>query len=168
MVKNREELAAYLAGEGKRVGVEVGVLEGDHAVMLCRNNPDLKLYGVDVWDSKRHMQAYKKAIRETSPHDVVLLKEDSLAAVRRFENNSLDFVYIDADHRFDWVMRDIIEWYKKVKKGGILAGHDYRDNEIVRVKIAVDVYVEQHNLKLQVTTDESEELSWWFPKKWRS
>ena len=41
------------------------------------------------------------------------------------EDESLDFVYIDANHAYDWVVQDIELWYPKVKKGGILWGHDY-------------------------------------------
>ncbi len=46
-------------------------------------------------------------------------------AVKDFEDNSLDFVYIDANHEYDYVKQDITEWTKKVKPGGIVAGHDY-------------------------------------------
>jgi cephalosporin hydroxylase len=44
-----------------------------------------------------------------------------------FENNSLDFVYIDANHAYNYVVQDIELWYPKVKKGGYLCGHDYID-----------------------------------------
>ncbi|NIT59155.1 MAG: hypothetical protein GWN00_23910, partial [Aliifodinibius sp.] len=47
------------------------------------------------------------------------------AAEWEIPDGMLDFVYIDADHRFDHVMQDIILWFKKIRRGGILSGHDY-------------------------------------------
>ena len=46
-------------------------------------------------------------------------------ALADFEDESLDFVYIDGDHNFRFIAEDIYEWPKKVKKGGVIAGHDY-------------------------------------------
>jgi hypothetical protein len=49
----------------------------------------------------------------------------SMQAVRKFSDNSLDFVYIDGNHALPWVMDDIVYWSEKVRPGGIVAGHDY-------------------------------------------
>ena len=43
----------------------------------------------------------------------------------RYDNASLDFCFIDADHAYESVSKDIDAWRPKVKRGGILAGHDY-------------------------------------------
>lgn len=48
-----------------------------------------------------------------------------MEAVEDFEDGSLDFVYIDANHEFRYIAEDLYEWTKKVRKGGIVAGHDY-------------------------------------------
>ena len=42
-----------------------------------------------------------------------------------YEDNSLDFVFIDASHKYIDVKEDIINWLPKVRKGGILAGDDF-------------------------------------------
>ena len=47
-------------------------------------------------------------------------------AVEDFEDNSLDFVFIDGAHDFKNVAMDICEWAKKVRPGGIVYGHDYK------------------------------------------
>jgi hypothetical protein len=44
----------------------------------------------------------------------------------------LDFVYIDGDHSYEGVLRDIHAWTPHVRKGGIIAGHDYRWHEVRR------------------------------------
>ena len=41
--------------------------------------------------------------------------------------NDLAAVYIDADHEYPSVVEDISIWLPKVRKGGILAGHDYSE-----------------------------------------
>ena len=53
------------------------------------------------------------------------LKTISIEASKFFENNSLDFVYIDAIHTYDSVKEDITLWLPKIKKGGCIGGHDY-------------------------------------------
>jgi hypothetical protein len=53
-----------------------------------------------------------------------LIRSTSQDAVSQVPNN-LDFVYIDGDHRKDAVYQDLHSWYPKLRKGGILAGHDW-------------------------------------------
>lgn len=54
-----------------------------------------------------------------------IIKDTSENASSQFQNNSLDFVFLDAGHTYDDVIKDIKYWYKKVKPGGIIAGDDY-------------------------------------------
>lgn len=49
----------------------------------------------------------------------------SIEAAATYADNSLDFVFIDADHSYEAVRADIIAWWPKVKSGGIISGHDY-------------------------------------------
>ena len=67
-------------------------------------------------------------------------------ALKDFENRSLDFVYIDANHDVQHVMEDIAGWINKVKKGGILAGHDFEPPKNARshghVTFAVPAFAE--------------------------
>jgi predicted O-methyltransferase YrrM len=63
-------------------------------------------------------------------HFVELIKSDSCSAASLFENESLDFVFIDGNHWYDYVKKDIEAWLPKIKKGGIISGHDYEENGV--------------------------------------
>jgi hypothetical protein len=56
------------------------------------------------------------------------IRTDSVSASKMYVDESLDAVFIDADHKYESVVADILSWMPKVKKGGILAGHDYVDS----------------------------------------
>ena len=65
------------------------------------------------------------------------IKAESLKAVKQFEDGQCDFVFIDACHLYEAVKADILAWRPKVRKGGILAGHDYHVEQFPGVKQAV-------------------------------
>ena len=48
-----------------------------------------------------------------------------MEAVELFEDNFFDYIYIDAAHDYNNVMKDINGWMSKLKTGGVMAGHDY-------------------------------------------
>jgi hypothetical protein len=65
---------------------------------------------------------------------------DSVAAAHTFLNQSLDFVFINADHSYEGCAADIHAWLPKVKAGGWIGGHDYDNTDYpgFGVKRAVD------------------------------
>lgn len=119
-------------------GVEVGSFKGQFAREICRSWFGT-LYMVDVWrplgeeytDSSNHKGAHSKAYQdaifsiESFEHRAIMIRADSKSACELFADESLDFVYIDANHAYDFVVEDIELWYPKVKKNGYLMGHDY-------------------------------------------
>ena len=127
-------MAETLAELGFNEGVEVGVAHGQHSEILCKANPKLKLHLVDIWMdyegytiyTGRTGKYYRIAKRRLIPYDCVWIQKFSMDAVKDFDDESLDFVYIDAAHDFQNVVNDICEWTKKVKIGGVVFGHDYR------------------------------------------
>jgi predicted O-methyltransferase YrrM len=58
-------------------------------------------------------------------HVMTPLEMESVKASALYTDGSLDFVFIDAEHKYEFVMMDIISWLPKVKQGGVIAGHDY-------------------------------------------
>ena len=69
-------------------------------------------------------------------------------ASKHFENESLDFVFIDGLHDYESVKNDISYWYPKVKVGGIISGHDYCAGW--GVMPAVDEWCTSNNYKIEV------------------
>lgn len=65
---------------------------------------------------------------------------DSVSASAMIQHESLDFVYLDGSHQHKAVERDLGAWYRKVKPGGLLAGHDYDGR--FSVKDVVDPFAE--------------------------
>ena len=61
----------------------------------------------------------------TYPEFYIPIKMTSIEASKTFEDNSLDFVFLDASHEYEDVKEDILHWLPKIKSGGIFAGHDY-------------------------------------------
>jgi len=120
-----------------QVGVEVGSFKGEFAKEICKVW-DGNLYMVDVWrglgdeymdasNHNIHTDAYAQAMKSIEGYEnrAVMIRTDSYTASGIFPDERLDFVYIDANHAYDYVKDDILNWYPKVKKGGYLMGHDY-------------------------------------------
>ncbi len=112
----RAELARLFAKLGFAKGAEVGVWQGDFSQVLCLANTDLSLFGIDL-----NGKTPKKAV----PANCKLVRMNSMAAANKFVDASLDFVYLDSNHDFVNAVSDIAASAKKVRPGGIVAGHDY-------------------------------------------
>ncbi len=140
-----------------KVGVEVGVARGDYSKKLCEANPQMKIYGVDSWyvytgcndyTQKKLDSFYERAKKQLAPFsNYEIIKEFSMDAIRKFEDGSLDFVYIDANHEDPYITEDIVEWSKKVRSGGIVSGHDYFNRRSFDVIEATQKYTKDNNIK---------------------
>jgi predicted O-methyltransferase YrrM len=155
---SRTKLAKTLFELNFKVGVEIGVAAGEHAKILCENNPNLKLYCVDPWlrtshaDNPNHngilLKWYGMALKTLEPYNCVFMREKSMSAISNFADYSLDFVFIDGNHNFINVAMDIANWERKVKAGGIIYGHDFVYHpEYCHVESVVKAYTNAYNIK---------------------
>lgn len=150
----RDTMAGLFAELGFKVGAEIGVEQGLYSEVLLTANPDLKLYCVDMWttypgyrdhvDQNRLDEFLNNTKKRLDGYNVEYMKMMSMDAVKLIPDESLDFVYIDANHELPWVMDDIYWWGKKVRPGGIISGHDYYESKRTytkcHVKYAVDCF----------------------------
>ena len=151
---NRAGFCELVANLGYKVGAEIGVEKGELAAMWFEHIPGVKMYLVDQYcdydgarkRGRNHDDAKRMAHEKVNGCNAVFVEKLSMDAVRDFDDESLDFVYIDGNHLYEYVMQDIIEWTKKVRRGGMVAGHDYyaRKDPFAktgcRAKLAVDQY----------------------------
>lgn len=181
----REDLPKFMYDYGCRVGVEVGVDRGQFTVSLCKAG--LKVFGIDAYtayneykEAAHYENHYEIARKNLEGYDCTIIQKFSQDALKDFEDNSIDFVYIDGNHALPYVAMDIFGWERKVRKGGIISGHDYafvrgaRENrnppvyDGVHVKGAVDIcaYIMRVN-RLYVLGDRVVGKDGW-RDKWRS
>ncbi len=129
---SRDDLPQFFTGMGFKVGAEIGVAMGEFSEKFCKAG--LKLYAIDPWlyyGDYPHRQSqmdgyYENTKRILTPYkDCTIIRKTSMDALANIADESLDFVYIDGNHHFRYVAEDICEWSKKVRKGGVVSGHDY-------------------------------------------
>lgn len=114
--KSSAFLAVEIVNSGKKIKFDcIDTWQGSTNEELHQNDPGVvndTLFDEFV-ENMKPVEGHYTAIRNTS-----------VAAADLYENDSLDFVFIDAQHDYENVTADIGAWLPKVKPGGILAGHD--------------------------------------------
>lgn len=123
--------------------VEIGTFLGRSlsylAVEIINSGKNIRLDAVDTWEgsplepfqqeqnevmNKTLYDDFLKNIEPVKNH-INVVKSDSVEASKLYEDESLDFIFIDASHHYEFVKADIQAWYPKLKKGGYIGGHDY-------------------------------------------
>jgi len=178
-MKSRIDLAKYFNKKGFRKGAEIGVADGRFSKILCEEIPELQLECIDLWEpyeaswrsQKYQDKTYEEAFEKLKPYNTNLIRKPSIEASLFIVDGDLDFVFIDGSHTFDHVMTDIIIWSRKVRKGGIVSGHDYCHFTDSGVIEAVNKYCEIHKIELNLigrnnnNFRDDRQPCWWFVKK---
>lgn len=138
-IKHRWQLNQLLPSNP--IVAEIGCAEGLFSLEILQKwNPKL-LYMVDLWEShpefpgdagspqEWHTKNFEEAMQRVKGYPVEVLRGPSVAMAQYVKDGSLDCVYLDACHSVDCVTADLKAWYPKVKNGGIIAGHDYLNDD---------------------------------------
>jgi len=160
----RRRLIQLFGEHGLTRGAEIGVDRGHFSEYMLSHIPDSHILSIDPWYWKlRGESRYKSSVQRLAPYGERshIIREESYRAVLDVPDESLDFVYIDGNHTFDYVMTDIIWWAMKVRMGGIVAGHDYYRFRRGGVVPAVDIYTQQHQITKWFLTDERTPSWFW-------
>ena len=192
---SRRDLPQFFKELGFNKGVEVGVSWGENIVDY--GEAGLEVWGVDPWDAHTDEDEFRKLVHVDGKYgstiegverlarertkkypNIHLVKKPSWEAVKDFPNRSLDFVYIDGNHSFGHVAMDLMKWNRKVRKGGIIAGHDYYQmnpntaRRLRQIPAIVDAFAKTYdfeNFWVLGKPDEKENdgnLSFMFIKHW--
>lgn len=167
----------YVSEQNFKTLVEVGVWKGSSISYLATKNKDSKIYAVDLFEEtyrykkgKLKQEAskvnltYNENLIKTGTRDIITdIKSYSWDGASHFKDSTIDFVFIDADHSYDSVKKDLEAWYSKVKSGGLFSGHDYEPYEKHNhpgVKKAVDEFASN----LGIVVNQQPGTVWYFYK----
>lgn len=160
---SRYDMPGFFKELGYKVGAEIGVFRGGFTKHLCRAG--LKVFAIDPWMAyvdwmekkgwPKDLQEEQDKFYEFAKHRLsrfrlcTIVRKTSMEAVKDFDDESLDFVYIDGHHGFQYIAEDLCQWTKKVRKGGIVSGHDYIPvaGWTCHVMYVVDAYVQAFGIK---------------------
>lgn len=132
------------------VGAEIGVHMGDFSARLLEGLAPSRLHLIDPWHyeaSETYAQAWyggaasgkqsemdarfdsvcQRFAERIADGQVVVQRAMSQDALAQFEDASLDWVYVDGNHLYDFVLRDIELSLAKVRPGGFICADDYQD-----------------------------------------
>ena len=137
---NRESLLQTLKEQlgNVNIAVEVGVWRGDYSRSIIKNLQPSVFYGVDPYEiyegytdkpnviefqdqanlDKLHARVTKtfNTFNNKLGHtNSILVRELGTNYASQHPDQSLDFVYLDSDHKYQSVKSEIEAWYPKVK-----------------------------------------------------
>lgn len=165
----RHDVIRSLKGNDN-IGIELGVAGGIFSKRMVDSGKFKKFYGVDLYADHHDTEEYVRALKHVGldvPYTLLRMSFDD--ALTLFDENYFDFIYFDGyAHTGEEGGKSFIDWYKKVKVGGIFAGDDYHDSWPL-VKWAVNSFVKTLGVELNVTgltetTNLSHFPSWFFTK----
>jgi predicted O-methyltransferase YrrM len=140
----------------KGIFVEIGTWKGMSIVYMARKiketGKNIQLFGIDTFlgtdedymlmedEDLKSGNLYLEYLRTIEPYKDIIntIVGDSHVVFDQFRDNSIDFLFIDGDHRYQGINTDLDLWLPKVKTGGIISGHDYEKSATCGVKDAVD------------------------------
>lgn len=101
--------------------VELGSLEGLSALAIAGARAVQFVICIDVWTSAERFEAF---LRNTEGYPIIPLRGSSLALANLFPDGYFDFCFIDTDHTRETTSQEIKTWLPKLRRGGVLCGHD--------------------------------------------
>jgi len=145
---------------------EIGVFQGENAENILSVLDVQKIFLVDSFSETGPNATYGENARNTSLfrlknfNDKITWHYLTSVDAAEFFPYDLDFCYIDSDHRYSFIVRDLELYWPKIKKGGVLGGHDYYTTAIGSgVKEAVDEFCLKNKLELHTGG-----WDWWIVK----
>lgn len=149
--------------KGKPVIVEIGGEFGRSASQFAAANKNAKIFTVDLFPADHHFAVLHGGLLNVFLHNTLTwasqinpIQSDSTEASKTW-NKKIDLLFVDGDHSYGGCKRDLENWYKHVKPGGLIVVHDYAKDEYAHflhqeVKRATDEFCEKNELQLNDTS----------------
>lgn len=165
LLLNRQKLLEKMISGG--VVAEIGVDEGNFSRLINDITSPAKLHLIDIWGTDRFHDGKYKAVKtyfskKIENGSVLIHKKLSTQAANDFDDQYFDWIYIDTDHSYETTRDELVAYAPKMKKGGVIAGHDYRmGNWITTFRYgvieAVHEFCVKHNWEILYLTIEPTE-----------
>lgn len=182
-----ETLYELLKERPHKFGCEIGVNKGHTTKFLLENLPKIeRYYDVDPWreydmydgttciryvgsakGGKTWDQVIIEFFKKTLKYSdrVAIMRMFSTDAVKFFDDEYFDWIYIDANHKYEYIKENLYLWTPKVKLGGLIIGHDYKNRKEVAkgwgITKAVNEFVEENDFDLEL----GDKCVYWFVRK---
>ncbi len=160
--------------------VEIGVALGGHAEFLLKNTGIEQYVGIDPYIPYDPADGFQQEISRFSASPIEknfdylcewvsnvrlapyqqrcqLIRKASVIAASDFEDESLECIFIDGDHRYEAVLEDLKAWYPKLKPGHLILGDDYW---MASVANAVDRFFADEGKKVCFMTSSADYKIW--------
>lgn len=163
MVQNAEDGSLFV-----EVGCFFGRSTGFLAACIINKKKSIRLHAIDIWPEIKVGEKYYEESGigrfNGSMYDMFLVnmgpllsviepkRKGSLEAAKDYEDETIDFLFLDNNHLYEHVIKELEEWYPTVKTGGIIAGHDYHSRRHRGVKKGVDEFFGAANLTFTGTS----------------
>jgi predicted O-methyltransferase YrrM len=121
--------------------LEIGTYSGNSALLVKKINPTLNIkcidpyfenleYELDLFSATSMDELYYQTYKLLNENNIQLIRGESEKILPVFEDNYFDIIFIDGDHKYESVEKDILNSYPKVKNNGIMFGHDSGHSEV--------------------------------------
>lgn len=178
-ITHRDEIGDWL-NRNNLIGhaAEIGVMHGGYSRIVLAKWKGAKYYMVDLW-ARQPAEVYRERTDDIDYDfkfkdclgvvrdypQAVMIRDYSVKAADQIQDESLDWVFIDANHAFDAVTADLNAWFPKVKRGGLFSGHDFQHNtqwpHWCEVRPAVERWMGDRGIEFVTTPC----TSWWTIKE---
>lgn len=139
--------------KNNQIWCEIGSNIGESALLISSFNYIQKLYCIDpLWLEDQKIQFKKRTLHLKSKIEHINKTSDEASNI--FGDNFFDVIYIDGNHNYEYIKRDLDFAMRVVKNNGFICGHDYSVNHI-GVKNAVDELLSKFNYKMETFCDSS-------------
>ena len=122
LVENRAKMLEYMPKEA--VGAEIGILKCEFSDKIMRTMQPQKLHLIDIDDTAIAI-ANQKFASDISNQRVDVHLGDSFEIIMSMPDDYFDWIYVDGDHSYEGVKRDLAAIQLKLKPDGLIAMNDY-------------------------------------------